>query len=65
MSKEQELNRIYSETFTEEQIIDNFIYLTNKSRGKHTTVSHLKKCYYTNKIGSLLKRLDPIAFNCN
>lgn len=62
--KEQEryLNELYFDIYSEGQAIDNFIYLTNKSRGAHTTEAHIRKCYNRRELGSLLRRLDPIAF---
>lgn len=62
--KETRLNNSYSELFSEDQAIDIFIYLTNKNRGKHTSESNLRKCYRNNTLGTLLKRQDPIAYNC-
>lgn len=62
--KEQHLNATYSEIYTQENAIDNFIYLTSRQRSKRTTESHIIKCYSNGTLGSLLRRLDPIAFNC-
>ena len=63
-SKEKRLNDLYSDCFSEESAVEQLIYLTNKSRGKYTTESNLRKCYYDRTLGSLLKRLDIVAFNC-
>jgi len=63
--KEQRLNKLFSECFTMEEALDNLIYLTNKSRGKSTSESHIIKCYVNGTLGSLLKRLDLIAFYTN
>lgn len=63
-SKEQKLNSLYSSCYSLEDAIDNFIYLTNKDRGKATTEQNIIKQYHAGKLGTLLKRLDPIAFNC-
>lgn len=63
MKKEERLNVLFSEIFSIDEATEKFIYLTNKKRGKTTTTKHIEKCYINNKLGSLLKRLDPIAFN--
>ena len=63
--KEAHLNALYFDCFSEEQAVDNFIYLTNKERGKKTTESNIRKAYRRRELGSLLRRLDPIAFNCS
>jgi hypothetical protein len=60
--KEKHLNELYFSCFSEEQAVEQFIYLTNKSRGKITTKAHIRKCYQNRELGSLLKRLDPIAY---
>jgi len=62
--REKHLNALYFDAFSEEQAIDNFIYLTNKSRGKYTTERNLRNAYHRRELGTLLRRLDPIAFNC-
>ena len=61
--KEQKLNRIYSEVYNEDDAVESLIYLTAKSRGKHTTEANIRKQYRNCKLGTLLRRLDPIAFN--
>ena len=62
MKKEAQLNSMYSDSFSENQIVDMFMYLTNPVRGKTTTESYIRKCYRNRTLGTLLKRLDPIAF---
>ena len=59
---EKYLNQLLSEFYTIQGIFNEFIYLTNKNRKHHTTKAHLEKCYDNHTIGSLLRRLDPIAF---
>jgi len=61
--KEEELNRTFSDCQSEDDAVDNFIYLTNKDRGEATTEGGIRKCYRENTLGTLLRRLDPIAFN--
>lgn len=66
MSKEEKLNQFYSDSYTEDEAVEQLIYLTNKKRaGKTTTISNIRKQYKNRKLGTLLKRLDPIAFNCS
>jgi hypothetical protein len=60
---EQYLNDLYSE-MNEEEVLYSLIYLTNKRRGKHTTTSNIRKQYNLGKVGSLVKKLDSIAFTC-
>jgi len=62
--KEAHLNALYKDAFSEDQAVDNFIYLTNKSRGKHTTEANIRNCAVNGTLGTLLRKLDPIAFNC-
>jgi 5,10-methenyltetrahydromethanopterin hydrogenase len=64
-SKEQNLNLLLTECYSEEEAVDQFIYLTNKARGKHTTEQSIRNALRNASLGSLLKRLDPIAFNCS
>lgn len=61
--REQMLNRMYSDNYSEDDAVESLIYLTNKNRGKHTTEANLRKQYRNKKLGTLLRRLDPIAFN--
>jgi hypothetical protein len=61
--RERRLNELYFDCFSEEQAVDNFIYLTNKSRhGGTTTVANIRKQHQLRQLGTLLKRLDPTAF---
>jgi len=63
--KEIHLNRMYADIFSEEEAVDNFIYLTNKSRNKRTTEKHIRNCFNNHELGTLLRRLDPQAFYSN
>jgi hypothetical protein len=45
MNKEKELNNLYSDTFSEDEVVTQLIYLTNKSRGKHTTENNIRNQY--------------------
>ena len=60
---EAKLNQTFADSYSESQAIDNFIYLTNKSRGKHTTVKAIRTAHNNQELGTLLRKYDPIAFN--
>lgn len=60
---EQYLNNQFAE-MDEEQLFDRFIYLTTKSRGAHCSEVHLRGKIIQGKIGSLLRKLDSVAFEC-
>lgn len=63
--QEKYLNQVYSDSFTEDQAVEQFIYLTNKSRaGGVTTENKIRKAYRDRTLGRLLRRLDFTAFNC-
>jgi len=62
---ERRLNDHYSDNLSFDEAKDDLVYLTNKNRhGGHTTIYRLTIAYHNRKLGSLLRRLDPIAFNC-
>lgn len=64
--RERELNKIYSECYSEEAAVEDLIYLTNKNRyGKVTTVNIIRKHYRNATLGTLLNRLDSIRFYCD
>lgn len=63
-AKEKHLNELLFDNYSEEEAVEQFIYLTSKRRTNRTTERHLRNCYYNRELGSLLRRLDPIAFNC-
>ena len=62
---EQHLNEFYADIYSEEEAVDNFIYLTSKLRdkGNRTTEGNVRNCYNNHTLGSLHRRLDPISFN--
>lgn len=59
----QRLQAMFTENYTQEQFVGEFIYLTNKSRGEYCTERLLIKKYQYGGIGALIKRLDPIRYN--
>ena len=57
-------NRVYSDCYSEDGAVNHLIYLTNKNRiGGHTTENHLRKMYRKRRLGEVLRKYDPIAFN--
>jgi hypothetical protein len=60
---EEHLNQLYAEYYSSEQAVDLFEYMTNKSRGAHTTPSNIVSCAENHTLGTLLRKYDPIAFN--
>lgn len=63
-SKEQKMNEIYSSCYSEDEAVETLIYLTSKNRsGGHTTEANIRKQYRKGRLGTLLKKYDPIAFN--
>lgn len=61
---ERHLNDVYSETcYDYVTALDVFDYITVRSRGTHTTRENIIKHYNNQKLGSLLRKYDPIAFN--
>jgi len=64
-AREKHLNELYNDCYSEEQAVDQFIYLTTKGRnGGSTTVNNIRNAHRRRELGTLLRRLDPIAFNC-
>jgi hypothetical protein len=62
-AKERHLNQLYADIFSQEQAVEHFIYLTNKSRGNYTTEANIRKHHTNHTLGTLLRKYDPIAFN--
>jgi hypothetical protein len=60
---EKRLNQTFADNYSEAQAVDNFIYLTNSNRGKHTTVKAIRTAHNNQELGTLLRKYDPIAFN--
>lgn len=63
--KLQRLNEMFTDSFSENQLVDNFIYLTVKSRGKHCSENAIRKAHRNREFAQLLRRLDPIAYQCS
>lgn len=62
-TKEKRLNELFSDYYDEDEVVEELIYLTSKERATRTTENHIRKCYRNGTLGTLLKRLDPIAYN--
>lgn len=63
MKKERRLNDQLSDIYTADEAIEKFLYLTNPKRGEYITERELREHYENRELGTLLKRLDPIAYN--
>ena len=58
---EEYLNNYYQEqSFT--VAFDDLVYLTNAARGQNCSKTHLKQSIIGGTAGTLVRRLDPIAF---
>ncbi len=63
-SHEQKLNELYSDIIQDyHSAFEKFDYLLNKNRWKHTTRNNIISHYNKGKLGTLLRKYDPIAFN--
>jgi hypothetical protein len=60
---EFKVNREFTQNYTEDEVVEKFIYFTNPDQGKRCTEKAIRKAYYNNRIGSLIRRHDPIQFN--
>lgn len=58
---EQYLNEFH-ESVESEIVFQNHVYLTNSSRGKSISERKLRRTIDEGKVGTLLRKLDPIAF---
>ena len=63
IKKTEQLNELYSSSYTEDEAIDQLIYLTNKSRGNHISEKKLRIAYREERLGEILKKYDPVAYN--
>jgi hypothetical protein len=61
--KSRILNSMLEDSYSEESFIENFIYLTNKNRGDHTTERAMRNAYRNGKAGDMLMKYDSIAAN--
>lgn len=59
----QQINEIFSENFTFDELKDKFIYLTNPSRDFHISESKLESAILNESVGELLAKYNVTAFN--
>lgn len=57
IAAEEYLNNMYSESLTLEQAREQFSYLASRNV--------IDRCYMNYTLGTLLRRKDPIAFECS
>lgn len=60
---EAHLNELYADAYSQQQALDNFIYLASPHRDKSTTYPRIIAAYNNHTLGSLLRTYDPTAFN--
>lgn len=60
---EKSLNDYFDETFEYNELIEKFIYLTNKQRGDAISLKRLKTYILSKEVGTMLRKYDQIAFN--
>ena len=58
---EEKLNIQYSEISTE-TLMEQFEYLTIERKGPRCTKTHLREAIENNKVGSIIRKYDPILF---
>jgi len=61
--KLRRVNEMFSDCLSASQWEDQYIYLTNPSRGAHCSINALRAAHTNHECGLLLRRLDPIAYN--
>ncbi len=61
---EQKLNEDFS-SLSYDEAMERFAYLGNKSRGEYAQPATIQRAYSASKLGTLLKKYDPIAFYCS
>lgn len=60
--KEQRLNELFADIYSEQEAYDSFKYLTNENRTKYTTKGGLWGAIQNHMLGSLLRRIAPSEF---
>ena len=53
----------FPDIYTEEQFMDNFIYLTTPNRGEYISKNRLRSSYFNRDFGTIVKRYDPTLFH--
>ena len=63
-SDTDKVNNYYKDIYSCEQVIEELVYFTNKSRGKNfCSLGTIRRAYENDTLGKLIKKMDPIAFN--
>lgn len=57
------LNELYAEQY-EIDVASQLIYLTNPERGNYISSKKLMENIRAHKAGTILRKLDPVAFTC-
>lgn len=57
------LNGLYADVYSIEDAAEQFAYMANPSRGKHTTIAAIRSAAANSRLGTLLRKYDIIAFN--
>jgi hypothetical protein len=60
---EKRLNRVFSEIYTLNEVLERFEYLQNKKRGQAIRKATIIKAYKENRMGTILRKYDTILFN--
>lgn len=61
--KELYMNDFYSDQYSEDKVVEMFMYLTNPQRLHKTSEAHIRRAYRKCTIGKLIRRLDPVKFH--
>ena len=51
-----------SECMSLDEFLDKYMYLTNRDRGKFTTMTKLRIAYFNKLTVKIIKRFDPILY---
>lgn len=61
--KELYMNDFYSDQYSEDNVVETFMYLTNPQRLHKTSEANIRRAYRRCTIGKLVRRLDPVKFH--
>jgi hypothetical protein len=64
MKDVDKVNQYYKDTYSCEQVVEELIYFTNKSRGKNfCSLGTIRRAYQNDTLGKLIKKMDIDKFN--
>lgn len=63
MNNNNIINNSLLEAFKEEQIVDKFIYFTNRNRAKRCSEMTIRNAYRNSTLAQLIKKMDVIVYN--